>query len=164
MITSRAAVAGATVLTFVACSSGGGNAAPAVGSAFARRAVAVCREIKELKDAEGPFPYPNFNPTQPDASKFPEVADALEKTDATFTAWLADMRALGQPPSGRDAWSELLAAIATHVRINRDQIAAAREGDSERFASDYEEGVETQAKLLDAATEAGVPECAEVDR
>jgi hypothetical protein len=42
----------------------------------------------------------------------------------TFTTWLEDMRALGEPPSGSEAW----------------------------------------AAMLDAATDAGVPECAKVDR
>lgn len=162
MIRPRALVVSAMVLPLVGCSSGDHDAG--VGPTFAKRAVAVCREAREMKDAEGPFPYPDFNPTNPDVSKFPGVADALEETDATFTTWLDGMRALGEPPSGRDAWADLLDGIATHVRVNRDQIDAAREGDAERFAADYDEGVATQANVLDAATAAGVSECAEVDR
>ena len=54
--------------------------------------------------------------------------------------------------------------IEAHVRINRDQIDAAREDDTERFAADYDEGAATQEALLDAATDAGLPQCAEVDR
>jgi hypothetical protein len=86
------------------------------------------------------------------------------KTDVSFTTWLEDMRALGEPPSGNDAWAALVDAIEAHVRINRDQIDAAREGDTERFAADYDEGVTTHEAVLDAATDAGVSECAEVDR
>lgn len=159
---ARRIVAITALLTFVSCSNGGDS--PAVGAAFARRAVAVCNDAKALKDAEGPFPYPDFNPTDPDPAKFPGVADALMKTDVTFTTWLEDMRALGEPPSGNEAWVALLDAIEAHGRINRDQIDAAREGDTERFAADYDEGVATQEALLDAATDAGVPECAKVDR
>jgi hypothetical protein len=99
-----------------------------VGAAFARRAVSACNDAKALKDAQGPFPYPDFNPTEPDPTKFPGVADALMKTDVTFTTWLEEMRALGEPPSGNEAWAALLDAIKAHVRINRDQINAAREG------------------------------------
>ena len=47
---------------------------------------------------------------------------------------------------------------------DKASIDAAREGDTERFATDYDEGVATQEALLDAATDAGVPECAKVDR
>ena len=159
---ARRIVAITALLTFVACSNGSDS--PDVGTAFATRAVVACNHAKALKDAEGPFPYPDFNPTDPDPAKFPGVADALVKTDMTFTTWLVDMRALGEPLSGNEAWAALLDAIEAHVRINRDQIDAAREGDTERFAADYDEGVATQEALLDAATDAGVPECAKVDR
>jgi hypothetical protein len=159
---ARRTVAIAVLLTLVACSNGSDG--PAVGAAFAERAVAACNDAKALKDAQGPFPYPDFNPTDPEPAKFPGVADALMKTDVTFTTWLEDMRALGEPPSGNESWDALLDAIEAHVRINRDQIDAAGEGDTERFAADYDEGVATQEALLDAATDAGVPECAKVDR
>ena len=99
---ARRIVAIAALLSFVACSSGSDR--PAVGAAFARRAVAACNHARALKDAEGPFPYPDFNPTDPDPTKFPGVADALMKTDVTFTTWLEEMRALGEPPSGNEAW------------------------------------------------------------
>jgi hypothetical protein len=155
-------VAITALFTLVACSNASDG--PAVGTAFAERAVAACNVAKALKDAQGSFPYPDFNPTDPDPTKFPGVADALMKTDVTFTTWLEDMRALGEPPSGNEAWAALLDAIEAHVRINRDQIDAAQEGDTERFAADYEEGVATQEAVLDAATDAGVPECTKVDR
>jgi hypothetical protein len=90
---ARRVVAFTAILTFVACSNG--TEGPAVGTAFARRAVAACNDAKTLKDAEGPFPYPDFNPTDPDPTKFPGVADALMKTDVTFTTWLEDMARAG---------------------------------------------------------------------
>ena len=158
---ARRIVALTALLTLVACSTSDG---PAVGAAFAKRAVAACNDARALKDAQGPFPYPDFNPTDPNPATFPGVADALMKTDVTFTTWLEDLRALGEPPSGNEAWAALLDAIEAHVRINRDQIDAARQGDTERFAADYDEGVATQEAVLNAATDAGVPECAKVDR
>ena len=62
------------MLTFVACSNGSDS--PDVGTVFARRAVAACNHARALKGAEGPFPYPDFDPTDPDPAKFPGVADA----------------------------------------------------------------------------------------
>ena len=47
-------------------------------------------------------------------------------------------------------------------RLTRDQITAAHNGDTKRFADDYQQGVDTQSKLLDAAKAAGVPSCARV--
>lgn len=139
------------------------NSPTGVGEAFAMRAVAVCQAAVDRKKAQGPFPYPDFNPTDPDESKLPEVERFLEMTVDTFSTWEREMRALGQPPSGQEAWSELLDAIATHVRLDVEQQAAAERGDTETFTRDYDEGVDTVAKLESATEAAGVPECAAVD-
>jgi|KBSMisStandDraft_5_1062788.scaffolds.fasta_scaffold886442_2 hypothetical protein len=147
-----------------ACGGSDDPAGEAVERGFARQATAVCASALAEKRAQRPFPYPDFNPTRPDPAKLPDVADFLEETDTTFTSWQRRMVALGQPRHGADAWHELIAAIETHVRLNRDQITAARSGDTRRFADDYRKGVDTQAKLLDAANTAGVPRCANVDR
>ena len=78
------------------------------------------------KEALGPFPYPDFNPTDPDLAEFPGIADVLMDTDVLWTTWLEEMRALGEPPSGNEAWAALLDAIEDHRRINLE-IDAARE-------------------------------------
>lgn len=150
----------ATILT--AC--GGGSESPAVGEHFAAQARMVCRDALAMKKAQGPFPYPDFNPTKPDRSKLLGVARFLEKTINTFQTWLRDMEALGQPPTGRKAWTDLLRAIQTHVRLDIEQQAAAWRGDTETFINDYVEGVQSQEALLSAAESAGVPQCAAVDR
>lgn len=137
---------------------------PSIGATFASRAVAVCHAAYAQKKAVA-FPYPTFNPTQPDTSTFPTIAryEALHTVPA-YKAWLADMQALGPPPTGRAAWADLLAAIASHVRSASEQQAAAQRGDAQTFIKDYYEGAQTQRDLLSAADAAGVPECAAVDR
>src|SRR3954464_3847613 len=52
-------------LASAGCGSGSGSssAQPLVGRAFQSRAAAVCRAALAQKRAQGPFPYPNFNPT-----------------------------------------------------------------------------------------------------
>ena len=50
------------------------------------------------------------------------------------------------------------------MRIATEQHAAAARRDSDTFTKDYEEGTKTQDELLQAATAAGVPDCAAVDR
>jgi hypothetical protein len=62
-------VAITALLTLVACSNG--SEGPTVGAAFAKRAVAACNDAKALKDAQGPFPYPDFNPTDPVQRRMP---------------------------------------------------------------------------------------------
>jgi hypothetical protein len=86
------------------------------------------------------------------------------KTVDTFETWLRQMQALGQPPTGQAAWADLLKAIASYVRLDVEQVAAAQRGDSQTFTKDYYEGQKTQGELLRAADAAGVPECAAVDR
>jgi hypothetical protein len=151
-------------LGVAACGGTAGSSQPPVGVAFASRAVAVCHAAYALKKAV-PFPYPTFNPIEPDTSKFPSIAryEALHTVPA-YKTWLADMQALGPPPTGQAAWTDLLAAIAGHVQSASEQQAAAQRGDAQTFIKDYYEGVKTQSDLLTAANAAGIPECASVDR
>lgn len=153
-------LAAALAMTIAAC----GASTPAVGQAFATSALAVCQHALDLERAEGPFPVPSFNPTKPDPAKLADVAVFLHLTDATFSAWTSEMEALGTPATGQAPWADLVAAVTRHRDLNRDQIVAAERGDTATFSADYSAGLETQAKLLTAATAAGVPDCAKVDR
>lgn len=154
----------AIALLVTACGGGSGAGTTGVPADFATKALAVCQHAHELKLAQGSFPFPDFNPTRPDASKFPQVAAFLQKTATTFETWLAEMKALGAPTSGEAAWNDLVAAVGRHVTLNADQILAAGRSDGATFASDYAAGIQTQADLLRAATAAGVSDCAKVDR
>jgi hypothetical protein len=162
----KTAYRAAALLAVVVLGACGGTAPSAVGvpADFSTKALAVCQHPHELKLAQGPFPLPDFNPTDPDATKFPQVAAALRKTAATWETWLTELEALGEPSTGQGAWDELVAAVQRHRDLNADQIAAAERGDRAAFASDYDAGVRTQADVLKAATAAGVAACAEVDR
>ena len=159
LIVALVAVGGA------ACGGGSSYGSDAaVPAAFQSKALAVCKAATAQKNAEGPFPYPDFNPTRPDWSEYPGVARALVKTPVIFRTWQRNMQALGEPSTGRAAWDDLLAAIRSHVRIATEQQAAAAHRDSDTFTKDYYEGGKTQDKVLRAATAAGVPGCAAVDR
>ncbi len=146
------------VLGSVACSSGSGPSV--LGSAFQSRAVAVCESALAQKKAQGPFPYPDFNPTQPDLSKLPSIARSEAKTVTIFQTWLREMLALGQPPSGQAAWADVLTALRSHVRIIVEQQAAAQRGDGQTFTKDYHEGNTAQGDMQRASDAAGVPICA----
>jgi hypothetical protein len=154
-----------SALGMAACGSGtAGSSQPAVGAAFASKAVAVCHAAYALKKAV-PFPYPDFNPSQPDTTKFSGIARyEAAHTVPAYRAWLREMQALGQPPTGQAAWADLLTAIDGHVRNASEQQAAAQRGDTQTFINDYQAGSTIQADLLSAADAAGVPECAAVDR
>lgn len=152
------------LMLLAACGGGSADEPPAVGEAFANKAVAVCQTALARNQAQGPFPYPDFNPTQPDASKLPDIARYLTGSVEAYGTWLDEMQALGQPPSGQDAWNDLVAAIERHVQLDIEQQAAAESGDTETFTKDYYEGADTQSELFRAAEAAGVTECEDVDR
>jgi hypothetical protein len=136
---------------------------PVLGAAFQKKALAVCHAIAAEKQAQGPFPYPDFNPTQPDPADFPRIAQYEVETVKRFTTWQREMRALGQPPSGQAAWAALVRTVNSHVHVIIDQQAAAQRGDSEAFTKTYQEGSKATADELRAADNAGIPGCA-VDR
>ena len=146
------------------CGGGEASSSSGVGESFRSKALQVCADALAEKRAEEPFPVPEFNPTKPDPAKLGEVADYLEKTRQTYADWHQAMMELGEPPTAVDPWDSLLQAIGTHEHLTADQIAAARRGDVDQFAADYDTGAETQEQLLAAATGAGVSDCAAVDR
>jgi hypothetical protein len=122
--------------------------------------VTVCRAALGRKKAQGSFPYLDFNPTRPDRSKLPGVARFEAKTVKIYETWQREMRALGQPPTGRAAWADVLRALDSHLRIIVEQQAAARRGDSKTFTNDYYEGNKAQDEIQRGARAAGVPVCA----
>jgi hypothetical protein len=161
----RRLIALATCLLALGMASCGGDTEagsqpPAVGATFASRAVALCREALAQKRALGPFPYADFNPTQPDLSLLPSIAQSEAKTVEIFKTWLDKMVALGQPPKGQEAWADVLAALRSHVRIIVEQQAAAARSDGPTFTKDYHEGHVAQDQMVRAADAAGVPICA----
>ncbi len=153
-------------ISLTACGSGlSSQAPPGVGQAFAARATAVCQRALEAKQAWSAFPASNFDPTHPDPSAFPEVAVWLEDQVApTFTAWLDGLRALGVPPTGSQAWNDVLAAVEKIVQLNADQVAAAKAGNTEAFVAATNGLEETQIELERATAAAGVATCADVHK
>jgi hypothetical protein len=151
-----------SVLGSEACGGSSDPTRPAVGVKFQREALAVCRAALAQKHAEGHFPYPDFNPTQPDPSEFPGVARFFTKAVTTYSTWLQRMRALGQPPAGRRAWADLLDGINTQLHLHEDQRAAALRGDARTFASDYQKGLQATEAVQHAADAAGVSACVSV--
>jgi hypothetical protein len=134
-----------------------------VGAAFADRALAACAAALEQKQTWPPFPYSDFDPEHPDAGKLPKVGSWLkEGADVTFTAWLASLQALGQPPSGREAWASVLTSVEHIKELNSEQIAAAGRGDTQAFARATADLGAEQPKLVRATDAAGVSACADV--
>lgn len=154
------------IFAVTSCSSqSSSQAPPGVGEAFAARATTVCQRALQSKQAWSPFPVANFDPAHPDPSAFPKAAVWLEDQVApTFEAWLHGLRALGTPPKDRQAWNGVLAAVATIVQGNADEIAAAKAGDTQGFVAARDRLIAAQPALVRATAAAGVPTCADVHK
>src|SRR5438445_6751110 len=84
---------------------------PVLGEAFRSKVISVCQHALAAKKSQGAFPFPNFNPTQPDPGELPTIARFEAVTVNIYQAWMNEMVALGQPPSGRTEWADLLKAL-----------------------------------------------------
>lgn len=153
---------------FVSACGGAGNAASqvdGVGADFGARALAACAVARESKDGWSSFPAPGFDPRHPNASRLPAVGAWLEGEVApTFDAWLADLTALGQPPTGRGAWTDVLTLVGKIDHLNAAQVRAAKDGDAGAFADATNALTDLQPDFERAAAAAGVGECAAVHR
>lgn len=155
-----------SISALTACTSEPEGQTPiGVGDPFATRALSVCQQALDAKQAWGAFPAPDFDPNQPDPSVFPEVAAWLEDEVApTFDAWLDDLTALGTPPTGQESWQDVLSAVGTIVELNTDQVTAAKNDDTEGFV-EATRGLEAIQPELERATgAAGVATCADVHK
>ena len=156
----------ATVALAVLAGCGGSSKsepAAAVGADFAAKALAVCDTAVKDKQGWATFPVSDFDPSKPDATKLPQVSAWLEDQVApTFHTWLNDLKALGTPPSAPAAWNSMLAAVEKIARLNDDQIAAAKAGDTDGFATATSGLATAQDDLVSTSAAAGVPACADV--
>jgi hypothetical protein len=161
----RVVVVVAAVLSVGACSGSAPSANPAtLGVEFTAKAAAACAAAEVRKQQHGTFPVANFDPRKPDPSVFPAILAYLKDDALRYDQWSAAMKALGGPTSGQDAWNALIAAINKHASIAHEQADAAARGDTATFTKDFEAGGKAQAELLDAASKAGLPDCAKLDR
>ena len=136
-----------------------------VGASFAARATSVCRSALESKQRWATFPAAGFNPTAPDPTSFPAVAEWLKNQVApTFDAWRDGLMALGPPPSGENSWRDVLAAVAGIAELNTTQVKAATSGDVQGFVEATNRLQAIQPDLERATTAAGVPTCADVHK
>lgn len=151
------------LLLVVGCGGKSDTQTPGVGDEFATKALAACQAALDDKQGWQPFPVADFNPSEPDPSKFPEVSAWLAQEVApTFHVWLSSLQALGTPPSAPHDWDAMLAVVQKIDRLNGDQIAAANARDSAAFASAATALGSAQDDLVAASEKAGVPDCAGV--
>ena len=141
----------------------GAPATTAVDAAFASRALAVCSSIAQSKQAWATFPAGSFDPTKPDPAKLAGVGGWLEsQVVPTFTTWHDQTVALGQPASGQEGWKVVITGLESNVSLVGKQIAAAKAGDADGFASATRDLQANHAGFATATKAAGVPACGDI--
>ena len=149
------------LLLLAGCGGNSNKQAAGVGNVFAGKALAVCEVALESKHGWQPFPVADFDPSNPDVSRFPEVSTWLaEQVAPTFDTWLNEL--LGTPPAAAEAWNATLAAVKKIDQLNAVQIAAANKRDADAFVAADVALEAIQPSLVDAYEKACVADCADV--
>jgi len=130
-----------------------------VDASFHAKVAATCTTLATALAAEGPFPYPNFDPEHPVVTDFPGIASYEAKTVAAFRSWQTALHALGRPSAGVAAWTAYLSAIDKDVSSTVEQQRAAKQADSATFTKTYHDLSSSGPVDTRAAQARGVPSC-----
>jgi hypothetical protein len=136
-----------------------GGASPALDAAFRAKAATICNAAGQALHADGTFPFPAFDPTNPDPTKFPAIAAYEAKTDAAMLAWKAALHALGQPRTGSGVWTTFLGFVDRSVTSEIAQQRAAQRGESAAFTQTYRDLSGQAPAVVQAAAATGLPSC-----
>jgi hypothetical protein len=136
-----------------------GGASPALDAAFRAKAATICNAAGQALHADGTFPFPAFDPTQPDPTKFPAIAAYEAKTNAAMRTWQAALHALGHPSTGSGVWTRFLGFVDRTVTSEIEQQRAAQRRESAAFTQTYRDLSGHALAVGQAAAAAGLPSC-----
>lgn len=116
--------------------------------AFRARANAACAPYNSYNDSH-PFPYPHFNPLEPDSALLPKIGRFLAQSPVN-TTFLSTMRKLGSPTRGSAEWAVILADVAKYQNLVTEQIKAAKAGNSRAFVATLKPLTDAEPDILTA--------------
>jgi hypothetical protein len=141
LFTRSHATAIGAALALAACAGGcggsGHHATPSarIDQAFLARANGVCAAALARVQANGPFPYPNFDPLHPSAAMVPRVVAFFRPLVPIDRAVPGQLRALGEPASGRQQWDRLRDLVTRDETNAVHQVAVGEAGDVKGFVA-----------------------------
>ena len=166
----RLAVVGAIVALCAGCGSGSATKAATkqttttassgkLDPAFTAKLVGWCdQELAQLKKINGTtFPYPNFDPANPDPKLLPEVGQFYAKDQPLDDALPGQLSALGQPKSGAQTWRAMNSLLVSTARASVTSFRAAEAGQVSQWKSAGAELTSDYSSLVTMGTQAGVP-------
>ena len=130
-----------------------------VDAKFRTRVAATCKAAGNALHAEGPFPFPTFDPQHPAVADLPTIARYEAKTVAALRAWQAALHTLGRPIAGSLAWTTYLSAVDQSVTSTIAQQRAAQNRDSAAFTQTYRDLSSRGPAGARAASAIGLPTC-----
>jgi hypothetical protein len=162
MISRRWTVGVAIGVGLLALSGCGGAKHPPpaqINAAFKAKVSPLCTAASIALKAQGPFPYPSFDPSHPDVTDLPGIAAYEAKTVATEKAWQSQLQALGKPSAGGARWKRYLSTVTRFVKETTAQQAAAQANTAAAFTSTYKK-LSSEKKTNDKAGQRiGLPSC-----
>jgi hypothetical protein len=111
-------------------------ALPAANSGFRTRVDTLCAAAGKHLAALPSFPFSNFDPAHPDPELLPKVGRFFTGPGdprPTLRALNTHLRALGQPPADRTAWTHVLAAQTAGLAVRTEQDNAALSANGPAF-------------------------------
>jgi hypothetical protein len=108
-----------------------------------------------FKQALGKFPFQDFNPVKPDAKKVVLVGRHFAKVLPIRRTIPRQLRALGEPATGRAQWDRIKALALRTNTIAINQTAAALSGNTRGFVATLKQLDQAHQALGQRATAAG---------
>jgi hypothetical protein len=153
------AVAGLFAAAIAGCGSAGKTSAQSTGGgidqAFIARVTTVCNNDNAITAQKGKFPYPQFDPSRPQADLLPKVGAYFKSRDLNDIP--EQLAALGQPTQGTTQWDQLRALVDQNDANIVKQINAALASDGTAFIATLAPAQNLDNQMLAAARQAGFP-------
>ena len=126
---------------------------------FRTRVAATCKAAGNALHAEGPFPFPTFDPQHPTVADLPTIARYEAKTVAALRAWQTASHTLGQPITGSLAWTSY--SVGSQPKCDEHDRTTARcpKRDTAAFTQTYRDLSSRGPAGAQAASAIGLPTC-----
>jgi len=132
------------------------SSATAPKPTFIAQVTSVCAAAVPRLNAQGKFPYPNFDPLHPDVKLLPKVGAFIASVQAQDARLPAQLARLGSPDKQQAQWQQMLALANSLSATVARQIKAARASNAPAFVAATRELESIEMRLQKLALEVGL--------
>jgi hypothetical protein len=135
---------------------------PAVNASLVTQADQICTRASRQLAALPPFPFPNLDPLHTDPGLLPQVGAFFTGPGdprPILQTLNTGLRALGQPPAGREWWVRMLHARGAELAVIDEQDRAALAGDAPAFVHSVRDSIGAFRQIAITATVFGTTRC-----